>query len=388
MKHKNIWIVVDHPNQIINAIGLSIYLKKFKSVNLLISKHKYWSNSSILFIKQFFNSTYIFPKIEFSKNFINEYFKFFIIRQKLKKISVNKKDIFLVLSDNVILEVVLIKFFTKNIRYKLLNKSTNEKFKSVLKSSYAKEKLISIIWKFMFFKLFNLKVLMYYQDKNDPKMFAVVFENNISELFNKVLCFNDNILEKFDVNEIPSLLPYVGKKIYSIHKKQEEKIIFFGSSLHRHNLYQIKFTNKCLRYIEKYFPNAKYFYKPHPHDKVEHKFISLGRFKLYNGLESTEILMINGKNDFTHYFSISLTSILTIINMGYVNAYVFFPLYKDYSKDFLKIIQRAYEPIKTKKAIFIDSFKIAPLKYVSVYNSKSMSKQLKHLNKKLLTADN
>lgn len=386
---KSIWIVIDHPNQIINAIGLSIYFKDFSRVNLLISKHHYWNKINSNFLKKYFVSITFFPKVEFSKVIPREIFKMIKAFLKISLLSVNSNDIFLILSDNVILEPLIFRRFHKNKKYKLFPRHI--KHTKYVKFDEYYEKTISIVWKNIF-KLFTLEPILYLQHLNDPKIFLLSYQNKLEKIFNYVFYFSSpEHINSNNKSKIPELTSYVRNKSLSLKKKmtnEKLKIIFFGGALHEQNNYQINFTNKCLRYIERFFPNSKYYYKIHPHDITEHSSINLGNFELYNKQITTEILLINNEDNISHFFSVSSNSIASCIDFGYNNSYLFLNLYKDYTPYFKKALNYQFHSLKAIDAIFINNFDFPPKKYMIDRDVLKISDHLDNLKKIVFKARN
>lgn len=366
-KNQDLWILVDHPRQIINALGLSIALGKTSSVNLLISKHHYWNGIDIQFLNEYFNKVYVFPKIVFSKILPREFAKMLIISERVRKLPIGARDIILVLSDNVFLESIIIRYYSNRRLVKIYPKHFYDMYVNGAPTGLFHEKAISKLWRYSMLRLLRLEPILYLQHLENPRLFMMPFLSDVNKLFDRVMFIaSKNSKDNSDPNAFPDLLPFLAgnlRKAINKPANAKRKIVFFGGSLHSLDRYQVDFTNKCLRYIERYFPHSLYYYKPHPHDKVEQRHIELGEFSVYDRPLTTEIMLINNKDDFTHYFSVSSTSIVNCVEFGLNDAYLFYKLYGDYSPEFGKFLRNQYTAMHDRPEVFIEDFEQPPSKY-------------------------
>ena len=379
MKTKTIWVVIDHPLQIVQALGLSLYFSNQYNVKLLISKHHYWKGVDVRPFTSHFDEVHWFNKADFSWIFPREIWNLWTNLRELNTLQVNSQDVFLILSDHTFLESLIISRF-KNKKLALLPKYVYEKyhqqeFQTNLKY---KERLISQIWNTTLIPFFRLEPLLYYSNILDKKMYALPYKRNSQELFHKTFFFDDT-LKSVD-NSLKDISPYLSL----LNKAKNEKkrfIIFFGNSMHKHDKYQIAFTNTCLRYIEKHFPGYIYLYKPHPNDKVETKNISLGLFQVHSTKQTTELFLLEKGDQVAYFFAISSTSIKSCVHFGYTNAYYFFKLYKDYSNEFRDYLLSQFGSLTSINNMFIDSFQNKPRKYTIQLNMQEVLTSFQKIEK-------
>jgi hypothetical protein len=203
--------------------------------------------------------------------------------------------------------------------------------------------------------------VLFLENHQDKKLFQMPFLNSSFNLFDKVFYFGTG------KGSLPSLEPLLARHIKSHSSRnskenKENKVVFFGAAHHKTNEEHFAFTNKCLRYIESNFPKGKYYYKPHPHDKVEQKSINLGNFSKLLSNQTTENILLE-REKYTHFFSVASTSIVNCINLGKSNSYLFVDMYPYYSSKFKDFLETQYKPIRKYKKAFIKSFEKQPQEY-------------------------
>jgi hypothetical protein len=358
---KTLWIIIDHPMQITTAMGLAIYFKKDFNLGLIISKHCYWQGVDTQIFNNMFNSVHWFERPDFSKSLLREILKIFRIRKILKKLSIKKQDIFLILSNKVFLENILISLYPDNRRVVMNPDYLYEGSLEPFSLPRYKEKIISRIWNWTIIPLFKLIPVLCFKHTEDKKLYAIHYKKGNKKLFNVCLSIKNINATNLKPHEVFDLSMYVKTNLPKITKTPEKKcIVFFGESLTEVDLYHIEFTNKCLRYIEIFFPGYNYIYKPHPNDLIEANNLVLGKFSRYEKKGLAELFFIENLKNICCCFSVASTALRHAIDMG-IKSYYFLNLYKNYSSDFTNVLMDLASDAPPEA--FIGGFESAPQNY-------------------------
>ena len=100
-------------------------------------------------------------------------------------------------------------------------------------------------------------------------------------------------------------------------------------------------TNACLDYIRKYCTDCTLIYRPHPDEKDESSFLNLEGFFIQKDGQIAETFLLANKNNIKYVFSACSTSSIAGFNLG-LNAYSFYPYFRDIFKDVRKIFSDKY----------------------------------------------
>lgn len=377
---KTIWIIIDHPMQIINAIGLALYLQDKYIINLLISRHHYWNKSDQKIFSEYFKKIYWFPKVDFSWILPREALKIIYIKLKLKHLGIKNEDIFLSLANKIFLENILFSLYPKNSRISLDDDYIATHIERGQKEYH--ETLFSIIWNKTLIPLFKIKSMIFLQCSAEP-LYIIVYQEEIFD--NKYLFKRFKPGLKLSENELYRLAPLVRNNINGYSKNQDLKtIVFFGEGRDYFDADHFKFVNQCLRYIEKFFTGYSFVFKPHPYDRMEIKNIDFGKFQIYTDKNITELFLLKNADKIAYCFSVSSTSIRSSIDFGIKNSYYFLKLYRNYVSD--KYYNILIEQVgDTDHRALIKSFDSAPENYGLDIKVDEIQRSLQKLDNYLLT---
>lgn len=375
--NNKIWIIIDHPMQITTAIGLSLYFKNNRGVNLLVSRHPYWRDSDEAIFKNYFDEIHWFPKSGFSWIFPREIAKILYVKRKLKKINISKDDIFVVLSNRVCLEPIVFSVYKNNRRISINpDYLVGDSFGPYVGDDY-QEKAISKIWNNFIFPLFGMESIMYCKHKTDKSLYALFYKRGNSAVFKQSFAIKNIEAKNLSDYEIYDLSAYVG---FNLENKNEDgnrkSVVFFGDSTVPDS-YQINFVNHCLRYIENFFPGCIYFYKPHPNDHGEAQSIELGQFKVYKDKTVAELFYLENSTKIKACFSVASTAIRHSIDSG-ITGYYFLKLYQNFQNDFYNALLDI--SAGTPSESFITDFNSAPTSYAIKYDINKVSGSLAKIN--------
>lgn len=378
---KTIWIVIDHPIQVIDATGLAFYFSNNYKVKLLVSRFHYWDNIDPSIFEKAFDKIYWFEKADFSKHLVREIFKLLRNKKKIKNLGVEKGDIFFILSRKVFLENLLISLYKDNLKINfspIMSKGEDGK-----DMSRFKERMISRFWNKTIIPLFGMCPLRYYYNVNDRRVFTYLYSEGNLKLFNEEFFYKSFAAEAtLENDEFFDLSYYVKDRLAKSSEEKDKKIVFFGDAVNQENYtdYHIDFANKCLRYIEKFFPECELLYKPHPFDKMEKTSLEMGRFKLVEKAPIAELFLITNADKIKCVFSVSSLALKSALDMGF-KGYYFLNMYEGYSEDYRGNLtaQAGYR----NKEVFLKNFEEPPLEYESGIDLKKIENSLNRLKEKI-----
>ena len=362
---KTLWISIYHPGEIISAIGMSLLFRDKYKINLFIKNHPYWKRINENFYKKYFNNIYHFPDVGFSKHFLREIIKIINIKKILKKLVIKNDDVYLTLSNKTFVDNIFLSIYKNHQIFKFSSRTECLDSLEVFlkKNKNYKEIITSKIWNLTIIPFFNLQPIVYLQHQTDKGLYEIVYKRGDKSIFSKFLYFNSYDDNNLKEDDIYNFLPFIKDK-FTIVKSGNKKniVVFFGEGRDHYDKYHCDFTNQCLRYIEKFFPQSHLIYKPHPIDVAgfELNNLELGKFEVYNGGEMAEIFLLDIINKIECCFSISSTSLRKAIDLD-IRSYYFLKLYIDYSLDFYNLMLLAAG--KIDDAAFIKSFNFKPSPY-------------------------
>lgn len=85
----------------------------------------------------------------------------------------------------------------------------------------------------------------------------------------------------------------------------------------------VKKVNECLDYLRKaYGKDADFFYKPHPADSDEKKYLNLADFKIVEEKENAEMFFWKNKENIKSVFAVNSLGLLSAYSFG-INSYAF-----------------------------------------------------------------
>lgn len=359
-KVKSVWLLIDHPMNIITAVGLAFYLQEKFEVNLLISMHPYWEGIDLEMLKRYFKQIYTFPNVGFSKHILREVKKIYQTKKRIKEIGIVVDDTFVVLSCGSFLENIVLSTFPENRRLSINPDFVYNFFTDKSGDLQYRENAISKIWNLTILPLFGLLPMSYYEHVSEKKLYDVDYKVGREKIFNKCFSVKNIASSCLEENEIYDLSIYVKNKIVTHDVSGEKKIIFFLGDSEVPDKYRIEFTNRCLRYIEKFFPNYSYVYKPHPNDSGEAESVDLGKFMVYSKKGVSQLFFLENLEKIHRCFTIGSTAVKFGINFG-IHSYLFLDLYKNFSKDYYEVLKS--QACDIDDGAFIKTFDSPPVEY-------------------------
>src|SRR3989344_6027515 len=114
---KTVWLIIDHPWQLLLALGLKICAPSDLVFNLLISKHKYWKSMDIGKYQNYFGRIYFFDDPERThsiKGIVKFLSQMLALKKQVRTLSVGKDDILVTLSYFRYFESIVTSVFAKN----------------------------------------------------------------------------------------------------------------------------------------------------------------------------------------------------------------------------------------------------------------------------------
>lgn len=377
---KTLWISIYHPGEIISAVGMSLLVRDKYTVNLLIKDHPYWKGMGDDFYKKYFDNIYHFPDVGFSKHFLREVLKIIHIKKILKKLAIKDDDIYLTFSNKSFVDNIFLSAHRRHriikVVYSTVCFGSLSDFLS--KNKYFKEIFTSKIWNLTIIPLFRLQPVVYLQHEKDRSLYEIVYKSGDAKIFGELYFISDYDKDVLGSNEIYNFMPLLKEKLIRGSSGKDKIIIFFGEGRDRFDQYHCDFTNKCLRYIEHFFPGYHLVYKPHPIDfnGFETNNIVPGKFEIYRGGDISELLLLENFERVEACFSISSTSLRRAVDLG-IKSYYFMDLYKNYLDDYRAIIKNLIGNLRSEA--WLKSFEIPPLLYLLENNN--LEKFSKHINK-------
>lgn len=367
---KVLWISLYHPNTILTAIGLILLLRDRFTVNCLIENHPYWKGMDVQPLSRYCNKIIWFSGVGFSKHFFREIFKLHKVKKIIKNLDVKKDDVFVALDNKPFLDNVFMSIHKSVRKFKItVYREWNDSLDKFLASHKGyKELLTSKIWNWTIIPFFNLNPIVYLEN-SDRSLYYLIYKKGDKKIFDEFIYLKNYDEDASGKNEIYKLYGIAKDELVDRNKNsQKNTIVFFGEGRKHFDEYHFNFVNQCLRYIETFFPGFSYLYKPHPFDddNYEVKNVVLGKFKLYEEKDVTELFLIKNLNNIKFCFSISSTSLESCFDMG-IKSYFFIKLYSNYPKDFYSLILGQIG--RLGKDAFIESFDIPPLDYQVKNNS-------------------
>lgn len=121
-------------------------------------------------------------------------------------------------------------------------------------------------------------------------------------------------------------------------------VVFFGADFNNmlvNRAFFVEKTNACLDYIRKNCSGCTFIYRPHPDEKDESSLLNLDGFSVQKDGQIAETFLLANRNKIKYVFSACSTSSIAGFNLG-LNAYSFYPYFRDIFKDVRKIFSDNY----------------------------------------------
>lgn len=363
-KEKAIWIIMEHPNELILAICLAAYFKKEKFVvNLLISLHGYWNKVDLSKYQKYFNKISKYKRIDYASfRILQEILNIFCVRRQISKLDIKEEDIIISLSPRRFLENLIFSKYRKNKKIVIMSEDT------YLESTTIADKLVYkwtkrglLFFRFVepLFKMHQTLCMLRRREELKPAVDGIGLlrcKAEITEIYDKIFVMknifvippqnvtkNTHRINKVTDIHYPYILMQKSPRItYKNSVASNKKVVFFGSSFLKDNSLESKeyimVLNKCLNYLRRFYGGQhKLIYRPHPAESEEICFIDLHQFEIEQDSELSELYLMDHADEIFSVFSVSSTSSRTALNFG-INAYMFFPVFpfRSMTKEYYK----------------------------------------------------
>jgi len=368
-----IWIIIDHPQQLMTALGLiQNYSISKKNINLLISNHPYHKNIDIDY-SLFFNEVVVFKRVNLGRNILKDSLNFFIQKVKVNNISkqIKKDDILIGLSTCQVLENMFLSLkkdikkigIITEVQYKYANKDLSDY------KQYPRMVIYSPIMKLLgLYQVFN-GLLEGYSKKTKDGIDALRYVKNIDKIYDYLFYMVniDNKTNDYLVKYKNSFkINYLSFKENCKEQKLKE-VIFFGNCFYLfENFSKDKYaenTNKFLDYIRYYYNDFHLIYIPHPKETEEKNQLNLSSFDIYEGKLNAELYFQKKYCNIQACFSIASTvtrnalayniqsySFLKVMNFNKQQENYFINLYGNIQDEiFIKDLNKAPKKINLKQ---------------------------------------
>jgi hypothetical protein len=312
-----IWIIIDHPQQLMTALGLIQKYNIFRNdINLIISNHPYHKNIELEY-ENYFHNVYIFDRVNLGRNILRDTVG--LITQKIKVNLLIKKfeknDILIGLSTCQVLENMFLSSLSNIIKIAIVTETQNKyAYKNL--SDYAQYPRMLIYKPLMkslgLYEVFS-GLLKGYSSKTKDGIDALRYIKFIDSIYDHIF-----YMVNVDNDKNDYLIKY--KNSYKLNylsykedceKKEKKEVIFFGNCfLVFNNFPQDKYaenTNKFLGYIRKFYSDCDLIYIPHPKETIEYKKLNLSKFTTYTGGLNAELYFQKNYCNIDACFSIAST---------------------------------------------------------------------------------
>ena len=137
-------------------------------------------------------------------------------------------------------------------------------------------------------------------------------------------------------------------------------------------------VDQCLDYIRREFQGSELFYKPHPSDLKEQKYLNLSSFKIINEKSNAEIFFWKNRDYIKAVFAVNSLGLLSAYGFG-INAYAFSEFFRPiFGKKLFESIDDCYAGLP--EYFFIRSFDQNLIPYSAILkNDPVLEKYFKNL---------
>lgn len=348
MNKKKVWIIVDHPQQLITALAIFKCLDQKVKVNLLISKHEYWKKYNLNKYLHFFSKVFWFERYDYPPPYLNivkqigstalNFYGLFITKLKLEKIGINKEDIIIGLSLCQFLENLVISTFKENKSISIMPQISYQNENKKPKKYFFEYSLGSLMTKTVQ-KMFGMNETIFMHRKNvkefgDGDIF-LGYKEKLEKVYDHILIMNNIYDDDFKKNKIKNVISITYPSRFGLTKKSTnnkmKKVVYLGDPfLKSNNLPPHKYliyANKCLDYVRKNF-SKKYslIYYPHPRETKESSQLNLTRFNIQRNKKPVEFYFLEEGENISAIFSVFSTASRFALNFG-INSYIFYPVF-------------------------------------------------------------
>jgi len=371
-----IWIILDHPHQLIYAIRMCKIISDEK-INVLISCHEYWTEEYFVLCHKNFQEVHRFRRVTYNINILEQMWSIFILIKKIKNMGVGRQDLIVGFSCCQFLENIVISTHRNNFTSLIIAEST---YKEEKKQFIGYKWILSgFISNFFIEPLFHLNRTYYMQKDGtlEDGKFLLRYKKPIEQIYDNIIVMK-NITNSLDVvkTDVSKIIEcnypfneFSSNKNFDILKNpsnmsEKNKIIFFGTPFIKFkNIDETKYIlilNDCLNYLRhNYQENFVLVYKPHPHEHKEIDLLNLQNFEIETDVNMAELYLEKNIDCISKIFSVTSTVLRVGLNLG-ISSYSFMELFpfETVSKEYFYNLFGSVPP-----EFFIIDLKLKPLEY-------------------------
>lgn len=312
-----IWILIDHPQQLMTALGLVQKYNIGKSdVSLLISNHPYHKNIKVKYEK-YFNDVIIFKRVNLGRNIIKDTINFFKQDRQVKKIIKEKfksDDILVGLSTCQVLENMFLSFSQIKKVAIVTESQYNYAYRELENYQQYPRMMIykGIINILGLYDVFN-GLLKGYRKKIKDGIDILRYIKPVHKIYDEVFYMvnvdntTNKYLEKYKNTHKLSYLSFKD----DCKEANKKEVVFIGNCfLSFDNFPSSRYaenTNKFLEYIRTFYKDKNFIYIPHPKEQNETKMLNMNDFEVYNGNLNAELYFQKNYCNIEACFSIAST---------------------------------------------------------------------------------
>jgi len=320
-KIKSIWIIVDHPNQLATAIGLSSFINRQKyQINLLISNHPYWEKVPRELYQNTFDNIIIFERPDYSKyphRILKNILLIFKIKREIKQLNFRKNDIIVGLSVFNYLENIVLSVHKKCIKIAMMPIGVYKECNDPLSDITCYQTIEGFIFSRLIEPFFSLHRTLYKRVRNHKEIAPRIrYQKLLTEIYDYIIVLeSQKCPQSIDKVTYSMPFPYSGiKKKRILDVENKKKVIFFGVPFRNmeHGLsaeVYVPYLNQCLNFLRKFYsPEYTLIYRPHPAEVNEINLLNLEHFVVESDGLLSELYYIQNYSDIHAIFSVASTS--------------------------------------------------------------------------------
>ncbi len=361
---------VDHPKQLIAAIGYRKTKKILKNQSILIvSLHNYWQYIDKKLPKKYFSQVLYLSRPDYSFFFPIQIYRLFKAAHAISKINITSKDKIYCFADCQFISNYLISNYDQALSTLIIPKYQYDNY--LYDQHNFVPKIEGKIANSLIFPLFKMHKTDYlvqkenqifgYQTKSEDGALRLQYREGSVKVYDQQvhLVPITKQTKKKQKNIVQMHYPF---RVFSQSDQKKKHILFLGSIfLCFDNLDHQKYAqcmNRCLNHIRSSYPNYQLLYKPHPRETKEIKMIDLKKFKILSKQDNLEVFLLKNAKSIHSVFSISSTGISTAVNFA-LNGYLYYKIFP-----FSKSIVEYYDSITQElpSECFITDLKTKPKK--------------------------
>lgn len=366
---KKIWIILDHPWQLMLALSIRSASPDNFKYGLIISRHKYWSHIDIEKYRGFFEQIFFFEEPIHVHSF-RQMLQFLRqckhLRQAVRKIPIGKSDVLVTISYAKYLENILTTEFISNkqiflCRYDMY-KELATSLQTIVKSPDYRLTKSSLIHHYILEPLLRLRKRTYFfWVKGEQQSSGVAFSRKLEDLYDKVFLIKPVFAGPLEPNDI--YFPYLLLR-KTDGKNAKKRIVYFlsgqvPSGYAIAESYYIK-VNAILNTLRnRYAGRFMLEIRLHPNYPDEYKMVDLDGWEINREEGNAEEYLIRHDSEIALAFSHISITLLFSANIG-IPSYIYYRC-MEFSRAYAAIYERIFADMP--KEFFMNSIEQEPLPY-------------------------